>query len=684
MKTRPIKPMPQQEQGNNPPEPSSNQAGNRHFDEVLAANLSRRTLLQGTLGASAVAFLGGTLAACGSDSGSDRPVIPGVRTLGFKSIATGRDDAVMVPEGYTATAFLPWGTPILGAFPDYRDDGLNTGDEQAEQMGSNHDGIIFFPIDGKSDHGLLVMNHEYVDQKVLHAHGADQSGAPRPADDVKKEMNAHGISVVEIQKSANGGWELVAGGYNRRVTAITEMKISGPMRGTDAMKTAFDPSGQRTRGTLNNCGSGYTPWGTYLISEENWAGYFHADKALLDKKTPGYNRYNITGWQNYHWYAADQQDDLYQRFAPDESGASASEDFRNEPHCFGWLVEVDPFDPNYVPRKRTAMGRFSHEGVIPAPVKVGKPMAFYSGDDSTNEYIYKFVTKAVWAENMEGGDVLDEGTLYVARFNDDGSGDWLPLDFDHPLFKAAMDNEAERPPTSDRPRLVFTSQADVLLNTRGAADILGATPMDRPEWGAVNPNSGEVYFTLTNNSPRTVSNAANPRVLNRTGHIIRWNEEAGEPAATKFYWNIFVFAGHTEGHLAGFLPRSGKRLTDENVFASPDGLLYDDNGILWIQTDMSGDQQAGKGPDGDFGNNQMLAAVPETGEIKRFMVGPVDCEVTGVCMTPDHKTMFINIQHPGDRSQPGQFTSHWPTGGNARPRSATVVITKDDGGVIGL
>ncbi|KAF0804460.1 Tat (twin-arginine translocation) pathway signal sequence domain-containing protein [Alcanivorax sp. S71-1-4] len=656
----------------NIPEPCANQSDNRHFADIIQARFSRRAMLQGSLGVAAVGFLGGTLAACGGDSSSSRRKAG----LGFEAIPAGRDDAIVVPEGYTARAFLPWGTPILGSMPAYMDDGSNTGADQAEQMGSHHDGIHYFPIDDSSDHGLLVMNHEYVDKKVIHAAGP--SARPRPLDEVRKEMNAHGVSVVEIQKSANGEWEMLNNGRNRRITAFTEMEIAGPARGSELLATAFSPNATRTRGTLNNCGSGFTPWGTYLISEENWAGYFHPD-ASIDPMPRELARYSVSGWQGNFWYDAQEggvvtADDNFSRFLTAATGADASEDFRNEPNNFGWLVEFDPFDPNSVPKKRTAMGRFAHEGVVPVQAVVGKPVVFYSGDDSTNEYVYKYVSNANYEEGMTGDDLLDDGTLYVARFNDDGTGEWLALDFDDVGFQADM---------SESP-IKFTSQADVLVNTRSAADMRGATPMDRPEWGAVNPVTNEVYFTLTNNSGRQVADEANPRVLNRTGHIIRWNED-GEPAAAAFTWDIFVFGGRDQQHLKGYVPSAGEYLDEDNYFASPDGLLYDESGILWIQTDMSGSQQDGSGPDGDFGNNQMLAAIPETGEIKRFLVGPMDCEVTGVTLTPDHKTMFINIQHPGDRSEPGNFTSHWPSGmAGARPRSSTVVITKDDGGVIGL
>ncbi len=375
-----------------------------------------------------------------------------------------------------------------------------------------------------------------------------------------------------------------------------------------------------------------------------------------------------------------------ERFDCGETGASAIADYRNEPHCQGWIVEIDPFDAFSTPKKRTTMGRFAHEGVVYAAPVVGEPVVFYSGDDARNEYIYKFVTRNVWQPGLRGDDLLDEGTLYVARFNGDGSGEWLALDIDDPTFAAAV-AAADGSTVSGILFEGFDDQGDVLLNTRLAADIAGATKMDRPEWGAVCPRTGMVYFALTNNSSRSTTDESNPRANNNTGHIIRWLED-GSSAATTFQWDIFMLSGGTSGAMAGAVfpgDASEMPLDADNMHASPDGLWFDDAGVMWIQTDMSGSQQAGIGPDGDFGNNQMLAAESDTGLIKRFLVGPQDCEVTGVVMTPDRKTMFVNLQHPGDRSEPGVFTSSFPANdGISRPRSTTVVITRTDGGMIGV
>jgi uncharacterized protein len=324
----------------------------------------------------------------------------------------------------------------------------------------------------------------------------------------------------------------------------------------------------------------------------------------------------------YRWDRADNGADAYQRFDVSIKGGDATQDYRNEANCQGWIVEIDPRDPNSIPVKRTALGRFAHEGVVFAPPQQGQPLTFYMGDDAVNEYIYKFVTRARFNRNATiSGDILDDGTHYLARFNEDGSGEVLALDINDPVFVAAAAEAG----------VEFKDQADVLVNTRLAADVAGATKVDRPEWGAVHPQTGEY----------------------------------------------------------------GPALTDDNIFASPDGLWFDTNGLLWIQTDMSGNQQR----NGPFGENAMLAANPLTGEVRRFLVGPREQEVTGVVNTPDNRTMFVNFQHPGDQSQPGSFTSNWPDNGaiyrhpgdpevvvnpaGPRPRSSTIVITRVDGGVVG-
>tara|TARA_R110001599_G_scaffold291176_4_gene494608 strand:- start:15550 stop:17583 length:2034 start_codon:yes stop_codon:yes gene_type:complete len=651
------------------------------FASVLEARLDRRQLLKGSAGAAAIGFMGLGLAGCNSGSDSDDndgTPPPAAALLGFSAVPVNSLDVITVPEGYSHQVLIPWGTPITGDFPTFSVN--STGADQASQVGSHHDGMHFFPINDSSVDGLLVLNHEYIEPRLMHARaqGVALSGGAvpplvagkRPADEVLKEMNAHGVSIVRVVQGANKEWQVQPDALNRRITALTPMAIQGPVRGTDFVKTKYSPNGTMTRGTLNNCGNGYTPWGTYMAAEENWAGYF----SNSGDNPREHAAYGIPTGSNgrYGWESADSGADEYIRFDASIKGASAIEDYRNEPVCFGWMVEIDPFDPDSTPVKRTAMGRFGHEGVVFAPAVEGRPVVCYSGDDSQFEYIYKFVSATNYNSATASGSLLDTGTLYVAKFNADGTGEWLPLVFGQNGLTPANS---------------FTSQADVLVNTRTAADLLGATPMDRPEWGAVDPANGDVYFTLTNNSRRTAAQTdeANPRAGNPHGHIIRWAETGGDHAATTFDWDIFLFAG-TSGEF-GSAPSvgqdpKGEQLTADNILSSPDGMWIDPDSRVWIQMDS--------GATDPFGNCAMLTADPKTGDMKRFLVGPLGQEITGITMTPDQRTMFINVQHPGDGTSPadfaaGNYESTWPDNspGLFPPRSSTVVVWKDDGGIIG-
>lgn len=670
-------------------EPECNPSSNRPFASVLEARLARRGVLKGGLAAAMTTLFGGVaLSGCNSSSsdGSD-PVGGSTRLLGFEPVPVGEADTIVVPEGYSARVIGAWGDPILangGVYPEFSL--TNSGADQAAQIGSHHDGIHYFPIEGSSEDGLLVLNHEYIEPRFMHQDAQTQAGAgrnfgsgtvpfkedgTRKDDQVLRELNAHGISVYRLQKDNAGAWSIVQGDqYNRRLTALTEMDITGPVRGSDWVKTKYSPAGLRTRGTLNNCGHGVTPWNTYMFSEENWAGYF----VTRGDRPDSLSRYGVPQsteasprTSRYAWELAEGGADEYVRFDVTPGEGAATDDYRNEVHCFGWMVEFDPYDVTSVPKKRTALGRFGHEGVIFAPGMEGEPVVCYSGDDSTNEYIYKFVSAQPFYAATAGGYLLDSGTLYVARFNDDGTGEWLPLVYG--LGPLTEENG-------------FTSQADVLVRTRSAADLLEATPMDRPEWGAVDPNTREVYFTLTNNGGRSETFGPNPRVNNRWGQIVRWKEGNASNSATTFEWDLFVIAG--PGDDSDF---QGQGLTDDQTFVCPDGLWIDNDSRVWIQTDI-GEGSQNRGDYAQFGNNQMLAADPRNGDLRRFLTGPVGQEITGVITTPDQRTMFINVQHPGATTSAsdfaaGNYSSNWPDGGSSIPRSATVIITKDDGGVIG-
>jgi uncharacterized protein len=653
----------------------SNRSANRNMYDVIEARSSRRGFLVGGLAAIATGLFGATV----STRAALAQTTATSGLLGFKAVPLSKEDTVVVPEGYKVQVFAPWGTPLTGDMPAYVPGG-NSGAEQGMQIGSHHDGMHFFPIGGSSTDGLLVMNHEYIEPRFLHAtkwagqaldsdmvvFAADGS---RDADEVLKEINAHGVSIARVQRGADGQWALLADPMNRRVTGLTEMAISGPAAGASHLVTKFSPDGTRTRGTLNNCAHGVTPWNTYMTAEENWAGYFVNADAEMPRE---HKRYGVSNEASrYGWEKAVGGSEDYARFIAAATGASPAEDYRNEPNTFGWMVEIDPFDPASVPVKRTHLGRFAHEGVVFAPVVAGQPVVCYSGDDSRFEYIYKFVSSAPYDPATANGDLLDAGTLYVAKFNEDGKGEWLAL--------APGQNGLT-------PEAGFADLADILVNTRAAADLAGATKMDRPEWGTVDPATGEVYFTLTNNNRRDMTqiDAVNPRAENNFGQILRWKYEGNVHSATTFTWDLFVIAGPPRNSLV----YTGEVLGDDNTFACPDGIWCDQNSRLWIQTDMGDIGPAQEGPLAPFGMNAMLAADPATGEIRRFLTGPWGQEITGVISTPDGTTMFVNVQHPGGHASAeefaaGTFGSGFPDYNGTVPRSATLVITREDGGVIG-
>lgn len=642
------------------------------FARVITQRYSRRTLLHTALGTTLAGLFAGLplrLPAGSDQSSSHNDKLPS-----FQAVPLSSADTVAVPPGYTAKPFLPWGTPICGDYPEYREGGHNSGAEQECQIGSHHDGMHFFPFDGGEEgnrHGLLCLNHEYVDLHKLHPNGATFVNNSRTVpDELRKELAAHGVSVVEIRAAAHGDWEVVRGNYNRRITGTTPIELTGPVRGCELVKTRYSPDGTHSRGTLSNCAHGATPWGTYLTCEENWSGCF-INHGKLPRE---HARYGVHTTRTYNGWETLGDIDEYARFDATARADHASEDYRNEPNTQGWVVEIDPFDPLSTPKKRTALGRFAHEGAVIAPVRDGEPLTLYSGDDSANEYIYKFVSRELYRSSGDNRDLLEEGVLYVAVFHDDGRGEWRALDVEDEAFGAAAQAAG----------VTFEDQADLLVNTRLAADVVGATKMDRPEWGAIHPHTREVYFTLTNNVTRGGADnpvdAANPRARNSYGHIIRWREQDQLSWSRRFQWDLFLLAGPDDGQI---LPgHGGSTLNNDNRFACPDGLWIDGNGLLWIQTDLSSHQQ--RSDRGRLGNNQMLAANPKTGEIRRFLTGPRGQEITGITSTPDHRTLFVNIQHPGeDGERYPELASHWPDGGTARPRSATLVITRDDGGIIG-
>ncbi|UED83517.1 PhoX family protein [Streptomyces profundus] len=637
-----------------PDDVSSNRSDNPSFGEVVQRRVSRRdTLLGGT--AAAAAFLigpgsGSGAAATGAHPAGGGRGRPGSRPLlGFTPVPTSDADDFVVPEGYRAQVLIPWGTPVRPDGPAWHKDASNTAQEQAQQVGMNHDGMHFFPLGhGREGNrrGLLVLNHEYIDQELLFPDGP----AEMTQEKVAKALAAHGVSVVEIERRSDGSWETVNSRRARRVTGDTPVAFSGPVRADHPELRAEG----RPRGTLNNCSHGVTPWGTYLACEENWNNYFGTEDESWEP-TPAQARYGVSAaGGGFDWHLADPRFDL---------AANPGEINR-----FGWIVEIDPNRPDATPVKRTALGRFKHEGCT-VTESWGRVVA-YSGDDQDGDYIYKFVGTGNWRlQRALGRSPLDHGTLYVASFKDDGKGEWLPLTHGRgPLTRANG----------------WQDQADVLLRTREAADAVGATKMDRPEWITINPKNNDVYCTLTNGSGWDA--AVNPRNPNPYGHIVRWTEKRRDHTSTTFTWDIFVLAGD---------PAYDDQvdLDETNIFGSPDGVWFDDDGRLWIQTDISNSSQhlAEKGYD-NIGNNQMLAADPETGEIRRFLTGPRGSEITGATASPDQRTLFVNVQHPGEATvawgEPSpenpRAVSNWPDfDPEGRPRSATVAITRLDGGVIG-
>jgi len=649
------------------------------MDVVVNDFLSRRTVMKGGLGAAIAMITGVGLTGC-FDSGSDNddpatpsPTSPVARSLSFDSIPGSLTDACTVAAGYTASVLAPWGTPLNSLAAPWDANGNNTSIDQANAMGMHHDGMHYFPINGSSDDGLIAINFEYIDQNALHPSGP--TARPRPVEESRKEINAHGAGVVRVRK-VSGRWQVVDNDpLNRRFTTASVMDIAGPLRGNDAVKTQFSVNGTQTRGTNNNCGNGYTPWGTYLTCEENWPGIF----VNTGTRPADQLRIGIPTTSNYGWETSAASSDVNQEFSRFDitpRGASATDDYRNEASTYGYIVEIDPYNAATLATKRTALGRFRHEGCWPCNVEAGKPVVFYMGDDSQNEYLYKFVSTALWNPAdanptdrlATGAKYMDNGTLYVARFTAEGVGEWLPL------------TEASRATDGRTLGSIYGSLANIIINTRGAADALGATPMDRPEWTTVNPLNGDVYLTLTNNTARTSANVANPRVPNRHGHIIRWHDSADQ---LSFTWDIFVFGANASAPPS--LNRSG--LTELNQFASPDGMTFDSRGVLWIQTDN------GESTLTSYTNDQMLAVIPANlvdangkqipvnadnqAQLRRFFVGPNGSEVTGVTFTPDNKSMFINIQHPGN--WPSSDDALQVTSGTVRPRASTVVIQRIDG-----
>ncbi|MBE3640444.1 PhoX family protein [Mangrovicoccus algicola] len=601
------------------PRPAENE-----FDRVVERAISRRGFLGSVLafGSGAAVFGSGLL----STTTAARAQAAG---FAFTPIGIFTDHDIHVPEGYQWKPLVRWGDALFseaeGAYSPETGVPVAMSDKV---FGENTDGMETFEHDG---HVLLTINSEYVNPKINLP--AASEGKPQTADEVMLLKNMQGVTVLEIAPQ-DGTWGVVVdSAYNRRITHETQMTMDGPAAGSDLVKTNADPEGMSPKGTMNNCGSGRTLWGTYLTCEENFNGYF--GMVTEREQTPAEKRYGIGGESNY----------LYEKFDP-RYDISAEP---NEPHRHGWVTEIDPADPESTPVKHTALGRFKHENAEMVQAADGR-IVVYMGDDERGEFIYRYVSNGTWAEGEPTDGLLSDGTLYVAKFNDDQSGEWLAL----------------------TPETTGMSAEEILVFSRMAGSEVGATTMDRPEWIAANPLRAEVYCALTNNSKRGGDampvNAANPRETNEYGQIVRWQPEGGDHGADSFAWDLYVMAGNPAVHSDAYA--GSQNVTEGNMFNSPDGMAFSSDGMLWIQTD--GDDSN----EGDFagqGNNQMLVGNPETGEIARFLTAPNGAEVTGLTWSPDRKVAFVGIQHPG---------GSWPDGAG-KPRSAVIQVWREDGATIG-
>jgi secreted PhoX family phosphatase len=648
---------------------SSNPSKNRPFVDVLQTVMSRRKVMVGGLSAAAVGFLAPSALVAKPKNGdfsanylNPKGKSAGTPLIDFEPVTLEQAEASdgktpLCSEDYTYHTLIPWGTALFSGVTDYTGDPINrpSADDQAKMIGIGHDGMWLFPEKARGRQsnrsGTLCINHEFgINTHVLPEDlweevdrgSRDRDGEvifeqiPTSLEAVQRSQHAHGVSVVAIEKPLGSDeWtHVVDAPQNRRIHVNTPVEFSGPV----SIESELLDTGVPPLGTVNNCSSGYTPWGTYLTCEENFNGYFGDGTASLVgtdwigewSPTEEQERYGISSRGfDYGWEQHDPRFDLSQ------------EKSLQETNRFGWVVEIDPNDPMQNPVKRTALGRFKHEG---AEVTVGKGgrVVVYMGDDQRFDYIYKYVSADNWKSmRARGMSPLDEGHLYVARFDDDNTGEWLELTIDNPVL-------------ADR----FDRQEEVLTYARVAADLLEATPMDRPEWISVAPDD-YVYCTLTNNSRRTVADAANPLAPNPDGHIIRWKDSENY-TGTSFEWDIYVIAETTHG--------------TEESFSDPDGLWADPDGRLFIETD-GGQPEEGL-------QNQILVSDTSTGEIRRLLTGVNSDEITGLTVTPDRRTLFCNTQHPGN-GDPSRTNFPAPTDDVTIPRDCTFVLTRKDGGIVG-
>ncbi|MBW6417362.1 PhoX family phosphatase [Celeribacter sp. PS-C1] len=608
------------------PRPNTND-----FDAVVERAISRRGFLGGAL-----AFGSGALA-MGAAGLMSSTTAARAESMGFafKPIDIATDFDIHVPEGYQWKVLVRWGDALFseaeGAYS--AETGVSV-DMSDKVFGENTDGMETF-VDG--DKTILAINSEYVNPKINLP--AVSEGMPQTADEVTLLKNMQGVTVMEVADNGEGYAVVVDSPYNRRITHETQMTMDGPAAGSDLVKTNADPEGMSPKGTMNNCGSGKTLWGTYLTCEENFNGYFGATGEYTE--TEGHTRYGIGGEGRYAYEKFDPRYDLSQE--------------PNEPNRHGWVTEINPLDPASTPVKHTALGRFKHENAEMVQAADGR-VVVYMGDDERGEFMYKFVSNGTWTEGGSTEGLLSDGTLYVAKFNDDMTGEWLTL----------------------TPETTGMSMEEILVFSRMAGSKVGATTMDRPEWIAANPLKAEAYCALTNNKNRgvkpnaggdaTPASGPNPRETNNYGQIVRWRPEGEDHGADSFAWDLYVMAGNPDVYDNAYA--GSENVNAGNMFNSPDGMAFSSDGYLWIQTD--GDD-SNEGEFAGQGNNQMLVGNTETGEIARFLTAPNGAEVTGLTWSADKKVAFVGIQHPG---------GSWPDG-NGKPRSSVIAVWREDGALIG-
>ena len=633
--------------------PAPHREGNEPFASILHRRISRRGLLKtAAIGAPLVAlstspllgarlFGGASLANVAGASGHDGG--GGGGPVGIESIPHDLDDTVNIASGYAAEVVIRWGDPVVAGAPAF-DLNNQTAAAARRQFGFNCDYVGFIPLDpGSVRFGLLSVNHEYTAGGDMFP-GYD--GDNPTAEQVAVEIANHGMSVVRVSRRGNGTWYYHPESYyNRRIHGETPIVPTGPAAGSAHLQTAADPTGMDIRGMFNNCGGGKTPWGTILTCEENFHQYFANNDAVEETAQARNARYGAPGGESFRkWERFERRFDLAQE--------------PNEINRHGYVVEIDPYDPTSTPRKHTALGRFKHEAAN-TTLSDDNRVVVYSGDDQRFDYMYKFVSLNAFnpynrAENLN---LLEAGTLYVAKFDDSGAGEWIPLVPDGPLAGWSL--------------------ADICVFTREAADLVGATPMDRPEDIEVNPVNRRVYAVMTNNTRRTEEqvDGPNPRGPNTYGHILELTENGGDAAATTFTWDIFILCGDpaNEEHGTYF---AGFEQGELDSIATPDNIAFDRAGNLWVTTD--GQPRALGAADASY---VIPTAGPERGRLRRFMTGVPGGEVTGPEFTPDDTALFLAIQHPGERGGLDEPTSTWPDGDFPRP--SVIVTRKLDGGVIG-